>query len=1397
MTIPDSPPENEKDSKSTEWATRYCGFISYSHTQYKLAAWLHQQLEIFQMPKSLIGRETSQGLVPQRLGRFYRDEAEEGAAADLGERIEHALAGSGALIVLCSPASCQSKWVNKEIVRFKQLGRTHRIFLVIVEGELYSGDPATECFPPALKGANDPNGEKPADWIEPLAVDVRKFGRDDALLRLVSGLLGLGYDELKQRELLRAKQRARRSAAIAVSGVALAAVAIGAAIVATNQRSQALRSLADSRSSELAARARAIEVENPELAIALAVKSRRALDAYGVRSPEGEAALRSAMALTRGRVTYCMPSLQGGTIDQTKSFDLTPDNSLLAVGIWGSTVCLYRNGSDGRLDLIDALQSYRGPVDEVRFSSDGKWLISVAGGHYPRALNIANTVLEPGKKKFTDTHYGFFLFGGHDAADAISFDSRTTRIAFVPEGKSSIEVWALANLDPEKIPERSLEVKGKVVATGFSHDGRYLAALIDEGPARSSADVLRGERSNIRLRAQVWDMQSSEAWEIKSVLSRIERLWIEDGIAGERLRGQIAVGPGGRWIAPALQLSDQHRSARQLGAEVWVVPKGAPARPLRVFNGAYEDNGEDWARVTSLDFSPDGRWLYAAHERELRLWHVDERAITQPATVLLASPYARAGTRKALGVIYDAAVSPDSRSIAASHSNGVLSVWGLQSPGSGKEWSSFSVERPNEMFGSSERLRFSADSRFVIAGGSSGAALICSVDDACGPLEPRRVPAPSNEVQWRSWRAGPNDAWLAGVSEVNRVHFWRPSELGRAFFVADLSQAGSNEPVTAREYAIVSGTPGTPVAIISSEDGAWAAAYKVDQYGFHKALYLLRLDSAPAQYEVRIAGLGCAKDTEESFYSVRIDGHAKRLFLANKWGCAASVSLPGPDAKPNSKLVPVREENFNGSAVGFSERYIIAGPAWLSGDSTLWTRNKDGTPREAIYSVSGGTILLAPRDTWIIAAGKKAAATKAPPDTHVVEVAQANVVGTLSKWAQLAIFRSKVALVMSPNNKWLVAVGEKEGAEGKEVVLWRSGQFDTPRGRWQVSFAAAPVVVFSPKSDRLIVAPEAYPSRYGTLPPRSVNALLIDLRNEKVTAEALDVPIGDFNSGCTSGDFSCDEMEYSFSVDGSLLASSNPGNLWNISGSPARYLSFLKGDYPVFSGSGPWMATVGARGTEVWSVAGGRIESRGIWPSSGSIHFLAGGDRLLGLSNGTLFDRTLTADSLLDRAAAQIGRNLTIEEWRSEFQDESYEVTFANLPIHTTYINELISRAQLSARDGRIDEARELFAHAAEEAVKSRSVNACEVVVEKAIRAGQAQSALAAADFHVQALARSAQALQSRGAARAMAGHINEAIEDFRNANLQQSDEESKTRRERWIERLRRGESVAAEEFYE
>lgn len=175
--------------------------------------WLHKRLETYPIPKAITGRITPAGIIPKRLQPIFRDRDELSASNNLGETIEAALASSENLIIICSPAAAKSKWVNQEVLTFKRNNRDAQLFSVIVKGEPYaSGIPGREdeeCFPPALRYDINSDGSLSNTLAEPLAADFRQTadGKRLGLLKLVSGMLGIGLDEIVQRDMKRSRKR--------------------------------------------------------------------------------------------------------------------------------------------------------------------------------------------------------------------------------------------------------------------------------------------------------------------------------------------------------------------------------------------------------------------------------------------------------------------------------------------------------------------------------------------------------------------------------------------------------------------------------------------------------------------------------------------------------------------------------------------------------------------------------------------------------------------------------------------------------------------------------------------------------------------------------------------------------------------------------------------------------------------------------------------------------------------------------------------------------------------------------------------------------------------------------------------------------------------------------------
>ncbi|MGN6058249.1 MAG: hypothetical protein ACTHOI_06660, partial [Sphingomicrobium sp.] len=132
---------------------------------------------------------------------------------------------------------------------FKRIHPDGPIIAAVIAGEPLASDipgrEEEECFPPALVAKYDRRGKPTGQKTEPLAADLRegKGGRRTGFLKIVAGMLGVGLDELVQRETVRRQRRLAWLAAASLGGMAvtstLAVTAIQARDSARDQRREA------------------------------------------------------------------------------------------------------------------------------------------------------------------------------------------------------------------------------------------------------------------------------------------------------------------------------------------------------------------------------------------------------------------------------------------------------------------------------------------------------------------------------------------------------------------------------------------------------------------------------------------------------------------------------------------------------------------------------------------------------------------------------------------------------------------------------------------------------------------------------------------------------------------------------------------------------------------------------------------------------------------------------------------------------------------------------------------------------------------------------------------------------------------------------------------------------
>lgn len=421
----------------TEPVFRYAAFISYSHADEEAATWLQRAIENYRIPAAFVERERRSRLFGNRIGKVFRDREELSSQSNLAAAIQQALEESAALIVICSPAAARSRYVNEEIRAFKAQGKSERIFTLIVDGEPHAEGKSIggrrlaaddECFPKALTHTLSPDGEisDAPESYEHIAADIRpgKDDRQSARLKLVAGLLGVGLDDLIQRE--RVAERRRVRIALGAAGVFASVAALagyfgwdasrkGAALqvaladareqrdearaqrgIAIRERNQAeyqrgiaerqtrvaeeQRKLAELRQQEAirqrdrATLAQRMEREARVQEAAARQEADRQRDAVLVRSSQALAAkAREEAALGRGSTAFAR-ALEARMTAPAAQIPPEADAALLAALV----------------APVESLSITRtqAPLTTVHFSGDDHWLLTTAGDGDARVIEL-------------------------------------------------------------------------------------------------------------------------------------------------------------------------------------------------------------------------------------------------------------------------------------------------------------------------------------------------------------------------------------------------------------------------------------------------------------------------------------------------------------------------------------------------------------------------------------------------------------------------------------------------------------------------------------------------------------------------------------------------------------------------------------------------------------------------------------------------------------------------------------------------------------------------------------------------------------------------------------------------------------------------------------------------
>ncbi len=207
----------------------YNAFISYRHhpEDVKVAVDIHRGLERFKIPKAL----KAQG---KAIERIFRDKEELTITSCLTDTITAALENSDFLIVICSPHTKESIWVQREIETFLRNHTRDHVLTVLAGGEPFDVIPDILLYEDVV---NPITGLVERHEFEPLSCDWRLKKRkavQEELPRLVAPLLDCGYDELRQRQ----RQYKMRRMATLFSLALAASLCLSAYFISTSIRIQ-------------------------------------------------------------------------------------------------------------------------------------------------------------------------------------------------------------------------------------------------------------------------------------------------------------------------------------------------------------------------------------------------------------------------------------------------------------------------------------------------------------------------------------------------------------------------------------------------------------------------------------------------------------------------------------------------------------------------------------------------------------------------------------------------------------------------------------------------------------------------------------------------------------------------------------------------------------------------------------------------------------------------------------------------------------------------------------------------------------------------------------------------------------------------------------------------------
>lgn len=393
---------------------RYRAFVSYSHeSDAPLAASLQSSLSRFAKPWYRL-----------RTMRVFLDKTSLSANPALWPTIERALGQSEFFLLLASPTSANSRWVQQEVHWWLENKTAKNLVICLTDGVILWDDKAgdfdwekTNAIPSSLKGAF-PSEPLYADFHAAKAAN--KYSKSDpafrdALLDVAAPLMGRPKDDLDGEE-IRLHRKAERTAWAAVLFIVVLGLIAGVGITMAHQRQKigASRALASEATSH---------VDDRSLALLLSIESRRIQDTV-----ESRRSLLSAIE----RLPNAEAFLWGHTDAVTKAV-LSPDGKIVLSAGWDDRIVLWSAAT--HQPIGQPIPAPKGLVS-IAFSPDGSQFVSASSGSIVLwDTKSRQPIGEPLRAKEDFVHVAFSSNGDMLAASTAAYGNHP----------SVVFLWRLTN----------------------------------------------------------------------------------------------------------------------------------------------------------------------------------------------------------------------------------------------------------------------------------------------------------------------------------------------------------------------------------------------------------------------------------------------------------------------------------------------------------------------------------------------------------------------------------------------------------------------------------------------------------------------------------------------------------------------------------------------------------------------------------------------------------------------------------------------------------------------------------------------------------------------------------------------------------------------------------------